>query len=140
MLHHEATIHQRGHQLRRLVGAHLVTDETVAFTLAQRDPARRRAAFWISGLGLARDADLLFHDGQYTLEEYESRLGGGHSTPEHAVTLAVRAGARRLVLFHHDPTHTDDQLEAMLAEAESLAADASLQVELAREGAVYGLP
>ncbi|MEV5189605.1 AzlC family ABC transporter permease [Streptomyces werraensis] len=39
-------------RLARLVGAHLVTDETVAFTLAQRDPARRRAAFWVSGLGL----------------------------------------------------------------------------------------
>ncbi|MFI6038761.1 AzlC family ABC transporter permease [Streptomyces sp. NPDC051315] len=36
----------------RLLGAHLVTDETVAFALAQPDPARRRAAFWISGLGL----------------------------------------------------------------------------------------
>ncbi|MEU1186720.1 AzlC family ABC transporter permease [Streptomyces sp. NPDC005859] len=36
----------------RLLGAHLVTDETVAFTLAQPDPARRRAAFWISGIGL----------------------------------------------------------------------------------------
>lgn len=36
----------------RLLGAHLVTDETVAFTLAQSDPLRRRAAFWISGLGL----------------------------------------------------------------------------------------
>lgn len=39
-------------RLTRLLGAHLVTDETVAFTLAQPDPARRRAAFWISGLGL----------------------------------------------------------------------------------------
>ncbi|MGD1222808.1 MULTISPECIES: AzlC family ABC transporter permease [Streptomyces] len=39
-------------RLARLVGAHLVTDETVAFALAQSDPARRRAAFWISGLGL----------------------------------------------------------------------------------------
>ncbi|GAA4150061.1 AzlC family ABC transporter permease [Streptomyces griseoincarnatus] len=39
-------------RLARLVGAHLVTDETVAFTLAQRDPARRRAAFWVSGIGL----------------------------------------------------------------------------------------
>ncbi|MCX5368748.1 AzlC family ABC transporter permease [Streptomyces sp. NBC_00015] len=36
----------------RLLGAHLVTDETVAFALAQPDPARRRAAFWISGIGL----------------------------------------------------------------------------------------
>ena len=94
---------------------------------------------WISGLGLARGADVLFHDCQYTREEYERRLGWGHSTPEHAVTLAVRAGARRLVLFHHDPTHTDEQLEAMLADARS-AADASLTIELAREGAVYASP
>ncbi|MFF4020086.1 AzlC family ABC transporter permease [Streptomyces sp. NPDC001843] len=41
-----------GGRLTRLVGAHLVTDETVAFALAQQDPDRRRAAFWISGLGL----------------------------------------------------------------------------------------
>ncbi|MFJ3139102.1 MULTISPECIES: AzlC family ABC transporter permease [unclassified Streptomyces] len=39
-------------RLARLVGAHLVTDETVAFTLAQQDPARRRTAFWVSGVGL----------------------------------------------------------------------------------------
>ncbi|QOV36373.1 AzlC family ABC transporter permease [Streptomyces ferrugineus] len=39
-------------RLARFLGAHLVTDETVAFTLAQRDPALRRAAFWVNGLGL----------------------------------------------------------------------------------------
>lgn len=39
-------------RVSRLVGAHLVTDETVAFALAQPDPGRRRAAFWISGIGL----------------------------------------------------------------------------------------
>ncbi|MFJ8085080.1 AzlC family ABC transporter permease [Streptomyces sp. NPDC096205] len=39
-------------RLARLVGAHLVTDETVAFALAQRDPGRRRAAFWVSGVAL----------------------------------------------------------------------------------------
>lgn len=39
-------------RLARLAGAHLITDETVAFALAQRDPARRRAAFWLSGIAL----------------------------------------------------------------------------------------
>lgn len=39
-------------RLARLVGAHLVTDESVAFALAQPDPVRRRAAFWVSGIGL----------------------------------------------------------------------------------------
>ncbi|MGW0756423.1 AzlC family ABC transporter permease [Streptomyces sp. NPDC002814] len=39
-------------RLARFLGAHLVTDETVAFTLAQPDPVRRRTAFWVNGLGL----------------------------------------------------------------------------------------
>ncbi|MGW7409586.1 AzlC family ABC transporter permease [Streptomyces sp. NPDC054833] len=39
-------------RVTRFLGAHLVTDETVAFALAQPDPVRRRRAFWISGLGL----------------------------------------------------------------------------------------
>ncbi|MFF4506285.1 AzlC family ABC transporter permease [Streptomyces sp. NPDC001401] len=39
-------------RLTRLLGAHLVTDETVAFALAQTDPVRRRRAFWVSGIGL----------------------------------------------------------------------------------------
>jgi phosphoribosyl 1,2-cyclic phosphodiesterase len=55
------------------------------------------------------------------------------------VAFALRAGARRLVLFHHDPMHTDEELDAMLADAEPLAAEASIAVELAREGAVYEL-
>jgi 4-azaleucine resistance transporter AzlC len=39
-------------RLARLAGAHLITDETVAFALAQPDPERRRTAFWVSGIGL----------------------------------------------------------------------------------------
>ena len=53
------------------------------------------------------------------------------------MTFAERAGARHLVLFHHDPMHTDDQLEAMLADARPLAAEGSITVELAGEGAMY---
>jgi phosphoribosyl 1,2-cyclic phosphodiesterase len=94
---------------------------------------------WISGLGLARDADLLVHDGQYTATEYEARVGWGHSRTADAVTFAARAGARRLVLFHHDPLHTDEQLDAMLAETLELPAASSIGVELASEGRVFEL-
>jgi phosphoribosyl 1,2-cyclic phosphodiesterase len=94
---------------------------------------------WVSGLGLAREADLLLHDAQYTRDEYEARLGWGHSTTEHAVTFARRSGARRLVLFHHDPTHTDEDLDRMLAEGRSLAEGTSTAVDLAAEGKVYAL-
>jgi phosphoribosyl 1,2-cyclic phosphodiesterase len=71
---------------------------------------------WISGFGLARDAALLIHDCQYTPEEYAARVGFGHSSTEHVASFAARAGVGRLVMFHHDPWHADDQLDAMRAE------------------------
>ena len=94
---------------------------------------------WISGLSLARDADVLLHDAQYTSSEYDHRVGWGHSTTADAVTFAERAEARRLVLFHHDPMHSDDQLEAILADAHQLPASASMDVELAHEGQTFEL-
>ncbi|HEY6953414.1 MAG TPA: MBL fold metallo-hydrolase [Bacteroidota bacterium] len=58
-----------------------------------------------------RDADLLFHDAQYTEEEYAATRGWGHSTYADAVDLALDAGVKRLGLFHHDPARTDDDLD-----------------------------
>ncbi len=70
----------------------------------------------------ARGADLLIHDAEYTHEEYVRlpRQGWGHSTPEMATALAAQAQAKRLVLFHHEPAHDDDQLDRMLAHARTL--------------------
>jgi phosphoribosyl 1,2-cyclic phosphodiesterase len=96
-------------------------------------------AGWISGLSLARDADLLVHDAQYTTGEYETRVGWGHSTTGDALTFAERARAERLVLFHHDPFHADDQLEAMLAEALGRGTASSPLVELGYEGQTFDL-
>ena len=63
---------------------------------------------------LARNADLLIHDGQYTPEEYRTvKKGWGHSTWEQAVDVAVRANVKKLVITHHDPDHNDDLLESM---------------------------
>lgn len=59
----------------------------------------------------ARGTDLLIHDAQYLEKEYCSRSkprkGWGHSTVERAIELAQKAGAKRLALFHHEPTHDD---------------------------------
>jgi phosphoribosyl 1,2-cyclic phosphodiesterase len=71
---------------------------------------------WISGFGLAAGADVLIHDCQYTPGEYRERVGFGHSSTEHAAAFAERTGVGRLVMFHHDPLHTDDALEAMRAD------------------------
>jgi Beta-lactamase superfamily domain len=69
---------------------------------------------WISGYDLARDADLLIHDCQYTDAEYPAHVGWGHSSLTHALQFARRVAARETLLFHHDPGHTDDDLDAML--------------------------
>ena len=68
---------------------------------------------WISGYEIARGADVLVHDCQYTPEEYAERVGFGHSSTEHVAMFARRTDVGRLVLFHHDPMHTDDELDAI---------------------------
>jgi phosphoribosyl 1,2-cyclic phosphodiesterase len=91
-------------------------------------------------VSLARDADVLIYDAQYLPEEYSgevgmSRVGWGHSTYEAGIALARAAGARRLVLFHHDPTRTDDGVDEIEARARKTFPDAIA----AREGLVLEL-
>jgi phosphoribosyl 1,2-cyclic phosphodiesterase len=79
---------------------------------------------------LARDADLLIHDAQFTPEEKKERPDWGHSSWLEAVQVGQEAGVRRLALFHHDPMHTDDQLEEIECQAQALLPCAFM----AREG------
>ncbi len=72
---------------------------------------------WISGFDLAREADLLIHDCQYTDDEYPGHIGWGHSAMSDMLTFASRVDARRLLLFHHDPLHTDEFLDDFHASA-----------------------
>ncbi len=87
---------------------------------------------WVSGLDVAVGADVLIHDCQYTEEEYPDRAGFGHSSTKHVADFARLAGAHRLLLFHHDPNHTDDQLETLCARVRELWDGG--EVDLAREG------
>jgi phosphoribosyl 1,2-cyclic phosphodiesterase len=72
---------------------------------------------WISGYGLARDVDLLLHDCQYTDAQYPSHYGWGHSSLSDALWFAHRTGAGRTLLAHHDPSHSDDKLDAIYEDA-----------------------
>lgn len=62
-------------------------------------------------------ADLLAHDAQYSREEYPTHIGWGHSTFDDALTLAERAGVRQLAFVHHDPGHSDDDVDALVEDA-----------------------
>jgi phosphoribosyl 1,2-cyclic phosphodiesterase len=72
---------------------------------------------WISGYDLALDADLLLHDCQYTDAEYAEHFGWGHSSITDSIAFAHRVRAKQVLLHHHDPDHSDDELDALLAEA-----------------------
>lgn len=112
--------------------AYMPDHEPGLSTLGQDHPTPE----WTSGFDLADGVDLLLHDAQYTADEYEERIGWGHSRIDDAVELARMAGVRQLVTFHHDPAHDDAKLDAMLAHARVMAG-AELEVLPGREGATF---
>lgn len=126
------------------VGYRIETDSGISVYLPDHEPAlcfrdgRWPESEWISGYDLAEGADLLIHDAQYTDEEYEHRIGWGHSTYRQAFEFAAQVGAKQLVPFHHDPSHDDETLDRLL--------DSSLQtfapaygVAAGCEGAVFNV-
>lgn len=72
---------------------------------------------WTSGYDLARGADLLIHDAQYTPDEYRARVGWGHSTIEQSFAFGAMCEVGHLVPFHHDPGHDDVTLDRLFGEA-----------------------
>jgi phosphoribosyl 1,2-cyclic phosphodiesterase len=85
---------------------------------------------------VARGADVLVYDAQFTPEEYAARQGWGHSTWLEATRVARDAGVKQLVLFHHDPNHDDAMMEHILEDAGKHFGNTSL----AREGQRLFLP
>ena len=72
---------------------------------------------WISGFDLAAESSLLIHDCQYADNEYDEHAGWGHSALSHALGFADRVNPERVLLFHHDPLHSDDRLDAFFGSA-----------------------
>jgi len=123
-----------GHSLGFRIEAH---GRTLAY-IPDHEPSlgvdlRQVEPDWISGYQVAKGADVLLHDAQYSDDEYGAHVGWGHSSVNHAVTFSRAAHVDRLVLFHHDPAHSDPELEALLREAESSWSANHLPV-LAAEG------
>jgi phosphoribosyl 1,2-cyclic phosphodiesterase len=81
-------------------------------------------------------ADVIVHDSQYTLEEYNSKFTGwGHSSYDFAIKSAHKAGVKKLLFFHHDPLRTDEQLDELLAGYRAkIGNQTSMEVATAKEG------
>lgn len=101
---------------------HSVTTSTAEVSAAQREL-----------IEFVRDVDLLILDTQYTTEEYAKRVGWGHGCLADSVQLATDGNARRLLLFHHDPSHGDDQIDRMIEIARSLTGESRLTIDAAAE-------
>jgi ribonuclease BN (tRNA processing enzyme) len=78
-----------------------------------------------------RGSDILMLDTQYTDQEYKSHIGWGHGSISSAVSLAIEAEVQTLYLFHHDPSHTDEMVDAMIESARELALKSGSHLEVA---------
>lgn len=118
-------------------------DISVAY-LPDHEPYRSASAsFGSAPVGQSESAlvrfldrcSVLILDSQYDRSEYPGHIGWGHGCLDKSVALALRAGVRSLVLFHHDPDHDDAKIDAMLDHARRRVAEAGsrMQVQAARE-------
>ena len=82
-----------------------------------------------AAMALVEGVDVLLHDAQYTEAELATRPHFGHSCVEYALELAERGGVGRLLLYHHDPGRTDDQVDALVESC----VGRTVQVAAARE-------
>jgi ribonuclease BN (tRNA processing enzyme) len=81
-------------------------------------------------------ADLVIHDAQFTLNEYASKIGWGHSTVDYAIAMSREAKAARLALTHHDPLRTDDAVDEIVRKAhnDQHSTSPALEIFAAAEG------
>ena len=87
---------------------------------------------------LAAEADLLIHDSQYAAHEYSARVGWGHSSLRHMLDFATLTEVKHLVPFHHDPDHSDTDLDRLMAEAIE-EANPAYRVTPGQEGMMFDL-
>jgi phosphoribosyl 1,2-cyclic phosphodiesterase len=98
------------------LGFRIETKDKVVVYATDNEPGH--AVFDKSVRKLAEGADVLIYDAQYLPEEYAAtRRGWGHSHWREAVNLVMESGAKELILFHHDPDHSDTCIDQVVAKA-----------------------
>ncbi|WP_336514505.1 MBL fold metallo-hydrolase [Pollutibacter soli] len=99
------------------------------------NPLKLKDLRWLSGRTLADGADLLLHDAQYTTDEYQKKQGWGHSSMDDTIHYGKLNQVKKLLLTHHDPMHSDEQLNLLktqLREKYNSAVDFDIAVEGSR--------
>lgn len=90
-----------------------------------------------------KDVDVLVFDTQYTFEESLQKIDWGHSSAAIATDIAIKSNAKKLILFHHDPSYTDEKLDAVTMQAlkykEMMAPENHLEIQTAYEGLVLDI-
>jgi hypothetical protein len=116
------------------------TDNEIDLLLADkeqplRDPRAPRAVP-DALVKFCEGADLLVADGQYTDDEYPSKVGWGHPRASTVVDLALRANVKQLAIFHHDPMHADLDVDRKITLCRERAAEHNRELIVfgAREG------
>ena len=90
-------------------------------------------------LDFLRDVDLVIYDCTYTQEEYPAKKGWGHTAMEYAIDICTQAEVGHLLMTHHEPTRSDDQLDVLLTRlrAETLSSGSALKLSFATEKETY---
>lgn len=127
------------------VGYRITAPERGVLTyLPDHEPALAALRFpslpreWTSGGTLAAGADVLIHDSQYSAAEYPGHCGWGHSSLNQTLDFGTLTEVKQLVSFHHDPGHTDTDLDRLMAQAIDETRPA-YRVTPGIEGAVFEL-
>lgn len=125
------------------LGFRMTDGDSVFAYMPDHEPALGSANFpneaeWTSGYEIAENADLLFHDGEYTAAEYQTKIGWGHSSLQDAVAFGTLAKVKKLAIFHHDPLNSDERLSKIFEECVT-ATNPNYDVFLCKEGEVFEL-
>ncbi|HEX6547328.1 MAG TPA: MBL fold metallo-hydrolase [Candidatus Dormibacteraeota bacterium] len=112
----QVTPHEMNHPIVTL--GYRIEEDGSSFVFATDNELQNGGAeFCASMAEWCKGADLLAHDAQYSAEEYPSHVGWGHSTYDDALSIAETAGVRQLAFVHHDPLHSDSDIDALVEDA-----------------------
>jgi phosphoribosyl 1,2-cyclic phosphodiesterase len=103
-------------------------------------PPHSEAVPFDAVVDFCRDADVLIHDAQYVSEDLPAKSGWGHSRVQHACELAEAASVKHLVLFHHDPDRTDEELDLIQEQAQAGLRPHNIACTVAYEGLRIRIP